>query len=167
MYFVHCSFMHGLVASSQESQKVWDLAPAALSTKTDLSCLAHTHVFYTSVSVGSSDAESMPTVFYLGRMENDVDPYLLPNPFCFHFIYCYISLWLTVFVFAYSRMDFGTKTSERMFSDVRQIQLTVSLYSQFTALQTAHVIISGSQPKLTDVFLSLNVYFHLWAPVRI
>ena len=37
-------------------------------------------------------------------------------------------------------MDVEVKTSERMFYDVVQIQLDIGLYSQFTALQRAHVI---------------------------
>ena len=86
-------------------------------------------VFYPSVSVGSSAAESMSTIFHLGRMENDVSLYFLPNPFYFCPIYCYISLLLRISVSAYSRVDFGVKTSGRMFSDVVQIQLNTSLYS--------------------------------------
>ena len=39
-----------------------------------------------------------------------------------------------------------------MFSDVVQIQLNKCLYSQFTALQGAHVIIADFRPKLTGVF---------------
>ena len=59
---------------------------------------------------------------------------------------------MRVFVLVYSRMDFGVKTSEWMFFDVVQIQLNTSLYSQFTALQRAHVIIAAFRPKPTDVF---------------
>ena len=47
-------------------------------------------------------------------------------------------------------MDLGVKTSGRMFSDVVQIQLN-TLYSQFNALQRAHVIIADIRPKLTGV----------------
>ena len=39
-----------------------------------------------------------------------------------------------------------------MFSDVVQNQLNTSLYSQFTALQRAHVIIVDFRMKLTGVF---------------
>ena len=53
---------------------------------------------------------------------------------------------------AYSRMNFGVKTSERMFSDVVQIQPNISLYSQFTAIQRALVNIAVLRPKLTGVF---------------
>ena len=49
-------------------------------------------------------------------------------------------------------MEFGVKTSGRMFSDVVQIQLNTNLYIQFIALQTANVIIADFQPKLTGVF---------------
>ena len=56
-------------------------------------------------------------------------------------------------------MDFEVKTSERMFSDVVQIQLNTRLNGQFTSLQRAHVVIAGFRPKLTGVFLSLKVYF--------
>ena len=45
-------------------------------------------------------------------------------------------------MFVCSRMDFGVKTSERVFSGVVQIQLNTSVCSQFTALQRAHVIIA-------------------------
>ena len=55
-------------------------------------------------------------------------------------------------MYVYCRKDFGVKTLERMFSDVAQIQLNTSLYSQFTALQRAHVIIADFWPKLTGVF---------------
>ena len=61
----------------------------------------------------------------------------------------------------YSRLDFGMKTWGRMFSDVVQIQLKTSLYTQFNALQRAHVIIAGFWPKLFGIFESLNVHFHL------
>ena len=59
---------------------------------------------------------------------------------------------LRVPVCAYSKMDFEVKTSWEMFSDVVQIQLDTSLYSQFTALQRAHVIIADFRPKFTGVF---------------
>ena len=49
-------------------------------------------------------------------------------------------------------MDFGVKTSERIFSDVVWIQLNSSLYSQVTELQMAHVIIVDFRPNLTGVF---------------
>ena len=61
-------------------------------------------------------------------------------------------LQLRFFVFVCSRMDFGLKTSERMFSDVVQFQLNTSVYSQFTALQRAYVNIAGFLTKLTGVF---------------
>ena len=64
-------------------------------------------------------------------------------------------------MFAYGRMDFGLKTSERMFSDVEQIQLNASVYSQYTALHRAHVNIADFRPKLTGVLESFHVYFHL------
>ena len=51
----------------------------------------------------------------------------------------------------YSRMDFGVKTLELMFSGVVQFQLNTNLYTQFTALQKAHVIIADFRPKLTGV----------------
>ena len=47
---------------------------AAPPTETNVFCLAYTHVFYASFSVGSSAAESMSSVFNLGWMENDVNP---------------------------------------------------------------------------------------------
>ena len=40
-------------------------------------------VFCPSVFVGGSTAESMPTLYHLGCMENNVNFYLLPNLFCF------------------------------------------------------------------------------------
>ena len=40
-------------------------------------CSVDSCVFFPSVSVGSSAAESMSTVFHLGRMENDVNLYFL------------------------------------------------------------------------------------------
>ena len=64
-------------------------------------------------------------------------------------------------------MDFGVKTSERMFSDVVPIQLNKSLYSQYTVSEKAHVIFADFRPNLTGVFEPLNVYFHLWDSVRI
>ena len=108
--------------------------------------------FYPSVFVGSSSAESMSTVPHLGRMENDVNLYFLPNPFCFCPIYCYISLLLIVWVCAYSKMDSGLKTSGRVFFDAAQIQPSTSLCSQFTALQRAHVVIAVFRPKPAGVF---------------
>ena len=59
---------------------------------------------------------------------------------------------MSVFVFAYSRMDFGMKISEQMFSDVVQIELNTSLYGQFSELQSAHVIIADFRPKFAGVF---------------
>ena len=53
---------------------------------------------------------------------------------------------------AYSRPDFGVKTSGRMFTDVVQIQFSTSLYSQFTALPRGHVNIAYFRPKLSGVF---------------
>ena len=53
---------------------------------------------------------------------------------------------------AYSRKDFGVKLSGRMFSDVVHIQLNTSLYSQFDALQRAHVVNADFRLKLTGVF---------------
>ena len=96
-------------------------------------------VFYSSVFVVSSAGPSIFTLFHLGRMENDVNLYFLPNPFYFCPIYCYISLYLRISVCAYSRMDIGVKTTGRIFSDVVQIQVNTSIYSHFTALQNAHV----------------------------
>ena len=55
------------------------------------SCLS-----YPLVSVGSSAAESMSIVFHLGRMENDVNLYSLPNLFWLCFIYCYISSYFSL-----------------------------------------------------------------------
>ena len=54
-------------------------------------------------------------------------------------------------MYAYCWMGFDVKTSERMFSDVVQIQLNTILYSQFTALERAHVINAYLRPKLTGV----------------
>ena len=54
-------------------------------------------------------------------------------------------------MFADGGMDIGVKTSGRMFYNVVQIRLDTSLYSQFTALQRAHVIISGFLLKLTCI----------------
>ena len=140
-----------IVSNSQTSEIVWYLTQASPPTETDVFCL-YTHRFYPSIFVGSSAAESMSTVFCLGRMENDVNAYLLPNPFCFYLICCYISLYLRVSVFVKNRMDFGVKKSERMFFNVVQIQLNTSLYSQFTASQRAHVIIAVFWLKLTGSF---------------
>ena len=151
-YSLLCSFICGLVSNSQTSENVWALTLAATPTRIDALCLAYTHVFYPSVSVGSSVAGSLSTVFHIGRTENDVNLFFLPNPFSFVFIHCYISLYLRVFVLAYSRMDFGVKTLKQMFSDVVQLQLNTSLFSQFTALEKARVIIAGFRPKLTGVF---------------
>ena len=61
----------------------------------------------------------------------------------------------------YSKMDLGVKTSGQTFSDVVQIQLYTFLYSQITALQRAYVIIADFRPKLTGLFCSPNMYFHL------
>ena len=83
--------MYGLVSNSQTSENIEGLAEAAPPTETDMFCLAYTHVFYPSVSVGSSALEAMSTVFHLGRMENDVNLFVLPNPFCFFF---YLLLYL-------------------------------------------------------------------------
>ena len=44
------------------------------------------------------------------------------------------------------------KTSGRMVSDVAKIQVDKSLFSHFTAVQRAHVIIASFQLKLTGVF---------------
>ena len=55
-------------------------------------------------------------------------------------------------MFAFSTMDFGVKTSERMISDVVQIQLHTSLYSQLSALQTAQIYIADFRSKTTDDF---------------
>ena len=99
----------------------------------------------------------MLTFFNIGRIGNGVSPYFLPDTFCFCPIYCYISLYLRLSVYVYRRVDFGVKTSERMCSDVVQIQLNIDLNSQFTALRGAHVIIADFWPKLTGEFLSLNV----------
>ena len=55
-------------------------------------------------------------------------------------------------MFAFSKMNLGVKTSERMFSDKVQMQLNISLYSLFTALQSACVIIADFRPKPTGVF---------------
>ena len=55
-------------------------------------------------------------------------------------------------MYTYRRVDFGVKTLERMCSDVVQLQLSVNLYSQFTALRRAHVNIADFWPKLTGVF---------------
>ena len=133
---------------------------AASSTKISVFCLAYTHVSHPTVTVSSSAAESMSTILYLGRMEKDSNIFFLPNPFCFCLVYCYISLSLIVPMCAYSRMDFGVKTSGRMFSDLVRIQLNTNPYSKFTALRRAHVIIADFRPKLTGVFYSLNLYFH-------
>ena len=59
-----------LVSKTQTSANVSDLAPAAPLTDMDAFCLACTHVFYASASVGGSAEESMSTVLHLGRIEN-------------------------------------------------------------------------------------------------
>ena len=43
----------------------------------------------------------------------------------------------------YSRMDFIVKTSGQMFSDMVQIQLNTSLFSQFTTIHRVHIIIAN------------------------
>ena len=79
-YSVPCS----LVSNSRTSKNVWDLAQAAPpdQNRCVLSNI-YSCVFYPSLSDGSSAAESMSTVFYLGRMENDVNLYFLPKSLCF------------------------------------------------------------------------------------
>ena len=67
-------------------------------------------------------------------------------------LYLSLSLELRILVFADCRMDFAVETSKRMFSDVVQIQLDTSLYSQYTALQRAHVTIADFWLKLTRGF---------------
>ena len=54
-------------------------------------------------------------------------------------------------MFAYGEMDIGVKTSGRMFYNVVQIRFDTSLYSQFIALQRAHVFIAGFRLKLTCI----------------
>ena len=83
--------MYGLVLNSQTSENLSHLAQAASPTAANLFCLAHIHVFYPRVSVGSSAAESISTVFLPGRIENDVNPKFLSNSLCFCLLYCYIS----------------------------------------------------------------------------
>ena len=91
--YMHSNFLYiltlfmVLVSDSQTSEIFWELAQVAHPTENDAFCLACTHVFCSSVSVGSSAAESMSTVFRLGWMENDVNPYFLPNSFRFCLIY--------------------------------------------------------------------------------
>ena len=117
-----------------------------------LSCVISC-AFYPSVSVGSSAAEwmSLP-LFHLGRMENNVNPKSLTFSFCFCSIYCYNSLLLIDFMFVSSGLNFGVKTSGRMFSYVVQIQLNTSLYSQLTALQRAQISIADFRSKTTGIF---------------
>ena len=101
-----------------------DRIPCALSS-------VYSCDFYPWVSVGSSAGESVCTILHLGRMENDVNLSFLANPFCFSLMCCYLS------AFESLRMDFGVRTSGRMFFAVVQIQLKTSLYSLSTALQRA------------------------------
>ena len=55
-------------------------------------CVLSSYFIYSCVFCPSdSAAESMSTAFHLGRMQNDVNLYCLPNPFYFCPIYCYIS----------------------------------------------------------------------------
>ena len=74
----------------------------------------------------------------------------IPSAFVLFFL-LYVSL-MRVSLFAYSRIDFGMKTSELMLSDVVQIQLKTSLYSHYTSLQRADVNFADFRPKLTGVF---------------
>ena len=76
-----------------------------------LSCF-FSSVFYPTVSVGSPAAESVFTVFHLGRMENDVNRYSLKS------IVFFLFLLLRVFAFDYCRMDWGVNKLGWMFSDV-------------------------------------------------
>ena len=150
-----------LVSDSQTSENVWDLAEAAPPTETDFFSSIYSSVFYLSVSVGSPAAESLSTISHLGRMENDVNLFFLSNPFCFRLIYSvYLSLFEGLHVH-YKKIDFGVKISGRMFSDVVQIQASKSLYSRFTALQSAHVNIANFWPKVNRCLLVSECVFSL------
>ena len=49
-------------------------------------------------------------------------------------------------------MDLLVETSEQVFVYVPQIQLNKNVFSQFTALQRAHVNFADFRPKFTGVF---------------
>ena len=73
-------------------ENVYGLVKAALPTKTDVllyceySCMLHLQI-----SVGSSAADSVFIVFQFRLLQNDVNIYSFPNPFCLCFIYSYFS----------------------------------------------------------------------------
>ena len=109
---VHCNFMYGLVSNPRKLENIWGLEQSNPPTGTDMCCLAYTNVFFWSVGVGSSAAQSMSTVVHLWRMENDANLYYLINPICSCFSNCKISLYLSFFVLASGWTDFAVKTSE-------------------------------------------------------
>ena len=54
------------------------ISSASLSlAETDVFCQNYAHMCHSSVSVRSSTAESLSTVFHVGQMENDVNPHFL------------------------------------------------------------------------------------------
>ena len=77
------------------------------------------------------------------------------------------SLFLRAFPCTYFRIVLYLKIPGQMFSDVAQIQLNKIMFSQFTALQKAHVSNAVLPPKLIGISYSPNICFHLWASVRI
>ena len=92
------------------------------------------------------------------------------NLFCWYSMHFY---WMTILYFweflcfPVAEWIMRVTTSAPIFSDVAQIQLiclVCSLISKIIALQRALLMM---RLNLTGVFLSSNMYFHLWASVRI
>ena len=81
--------MSGLVSNSETSENVCDLAQAAAPTETNVFCLAYNHVcsIHRFLSVFQLRSQCVPFSFHLGRMENDVNLYFLPNSLSFCLIY--------------------------------------------------------------------------------